>query len=579
VTTPPPRTRPAVLLLGVAVAAAILLPAGADARPTCRGQRADIVGTAGPDAIVAPKHGKQVIVTGEGDDVIVGDRNADVICSGDGNDKIYAGDGKDYVDAGAGDDYVDTGNGRGRDVVRGGDGNDMIVSGAYPDNLFGDAGDDAIFGETGRDVIWGGEGNDWLDGGPGSDHVFGEPGNDTIMGNAGTDYLHGGSANDRIYGEIQDDYLFGDDGNDLLSGDQGSDHIYGGNGDDWMRGGTNEDTYDGGPGSDTISFATVMPPGPGGGITGVKVDLPDGFATTGGRGQDTIQGTENVLGSPYNDELIGVGGTVDGLTGDDHCEGFSQLLACGGQPAQLDIARVELTDGPDPGLIVVGSIGPVNESFAISVMSGGYQVYGTGPFDAEGGCQDLGNRAFCPAPSAPLSFVVAYGGEGDDYLNIGPGFPRTTTVDLDGGNGSDRVEGGDNNDNLYAGESGHDTLMGHAGADALISGPGSDVLLGGLGNDQLVTTTPCDGNIFDGGAGGADVAGFARSYQTGIVARLGGKAVQRGVSNCAPTVVRGNNEVLEGTPLNDVLYARRNTDLLIGRGGKDRCVGGRHWTC
>jgi hypothetical protein len=159
------------------------------------------------------------------------------------------------------------------------------------------------------------------------------------------------------------------------------------------------------------------------------------------------------------------------------------------------------------------------------------------------------------------------------------GFAYTTTVDLDGGNGDDRLEGSDNNDNLYAGEYGRDTLIGNAGGDALISEAGQDLLQGGPGNDQLVTTEPCDGHLFDGGTGAADVAGFGRTYYNAVVARIGGTAVKRGVKGCSPTRIRNDNEVLEGTRFADLLYARRHKDLLIGREGNDRCVGGRHLSC
>ena len=104
------------------------------------------------------------------------------------------------------------------------------------------------------------------------------------------------------------------------------------------------------------------------------------------------------------------------------------------------------------------------------------------------------------------------------------------------------------------------------------------MLEGGPGNDQMVTENPCDGHVFDGGTGAADVAGFGRTYYDAVVARLGGTAVKRGVKNCAPTTI-AKSEVLEGTRFNDILYARRNKDLLIGREGSDKCVGGRHLTC
>jgi len=562
-----------------AVAAALIWAAApSEARVSCGGKRADVVGTEGRDVIVVPSHGQQVIAGKGGNDRIVAKRNHDTICGGDGDDVIVAGQGADKVWGGPGDDVISTG--RGKDRVRGEDDDDSITAGAGGDKLYGDEGDDSIDGDTGKDQIYGGEGDDSINSGPGGDSVYGEGGNDSLQGDAGGDSIHGDSGDDRVYGELQDDHLYGDDGNDLLIGDQGIDHINGGPGSDWMRGGTNQDDYDGGSGSDTVSFATATPPGPTSQVTGVQVDLARGFAKGDG-GQDSIRGTEGVLGSPYNDDLVGTGGGfVDGLLGADDCDGFGQVLGCltGGGTA-ANSTTVLLATGPDPGLIVVPRKGSANETVNVSAGSGGYSVTGSGPIDPRGACDNSGGGAFCPSVGAPLGYVVAFGGDGNDRLGIGPGFPGTTTVDLDGGNGDDRLEGNNNNDNLYAGEFGQDTLIGNSGGDALISEAGKDILIGGPGNDQLVTANPCAGHVFDGGTGAADVAGFGRTYYHAVTARLGGTGVERGVKGCSPTEIRKNNEVLEGTRFNDVLYARRAKDLLIGREGKDRCVGGRHLSC
>ena len=588
----PPRLMPAfvtrqtwgsltILALIAALGLTALMAAASEAKPRCGGLRATIVGGPQNNVIVAPAHGKQVIVGGGGDDKIIAKRNHDTVCGGDGDDMIVAGQGKDRVWGDQGDDTISTG--RGLDMVHGDDGDDTVTAGAGGDRLFGDEGSDTIQGDTGKDRIYGSTEDDSLNGGPGGDTVYGESGNDSLQGDAGGDHLLGGPGNDRAYGELQDDHLDGDDGDDLLIGDQGIDHISGGAGDDWMRGGTNQDLYDGGSDSDTVSFATATPPGPTDAITGVQVDLAKGFAKGDG-GQDTLRKTENVLGSPYDDLLIGLGSEseiADGLYGLDQCTNFSQLATLGClKPSLLsNSATVMMEGGPDPGLIVIPRKGISDERISVSSAPGGYAISSSGKIDPGEGCESAGAAVFCPPSGAPLGYVVAFGGDGNDQLRIGPGFPGTTTVDLDGGNGDDRLEGNNNNDNLYAGEFGHDTLIGNSGGDALISEAGADTLLGGPGNDQLVTTDPCDGHLFDGGTGAADVAGFGRTYDHAVNARLGGSATEQGVKHCSPTRIRPNSEVLEGTRFNDTLYARRNKDLLIGREGNDRCVGGRHLTC
>jgi Ca2+-binding RTX toxin-like protein len=563
-------------LLGAAALLMAAPAADSDGAPRCGGKRATMVGGPGDNRLIAPAKGKQVIVGGGGDDKIVAKRNHDVVCGGDGNDVILAGQGKDRVYAGSGDDVVETG--RGFDKVRGEDGNDRIGAGAGGDRLYGDLGYDQVRGDTGKDRIFGGTENDSLNGGPGGDFVYGESGDDTLQGDSGGDELVAGSGNDRLYGELQDDHMLGGDGDDLMVGDQGIDRMEGESGQDWMRGGTNQDRYLGGPGSDTISFATATPPGPTPEITGVQVDLQEGFAKGDG-GSDTIAGTENVLGSPYADKLTGTGnGQVDGLWGDDECDLFDAQLGCT-NPGFGSRAIVMLEGGPDPGVIVIPQRGAANETISISRTAAGVAVNVSTSLDARQGCQGSGGAALCPDPAVPLGYVAAFGYDGDDNLRIGPGFAYTTTVDLDGGNGDDRLEGNSNNDNLYAGEFGQDVLIGNSGGDALISEAGRDVLQGGPGNDNLVTTSPCDGHSYDGGTGAADVAGFGRTYYRPVVARLGGTGIERGVKNCAPTRIGRNLEVLEGTRFSDILYARRRKDLLIGREGRDRCFGGRHLGC
>lgn len=112
---------------------------GEDQVAACRGRRATIVGTRGPDTLR-------------------GTRGRDVIAAFAGNDRVRALGGRDLVCAG-----------RGRDLVRAGAGNDLV---------FGASGDDKLFGQAGKDRLRGGRGSDRLAGGSGRDSLQGGPGND-----------------------------------------------------------------------------------------------------------------------------------------------------------------------------------------------------------------------------------------------------------------------------------------------------------------------------------------------------------------------------------------------------------------
>src|SRR3954469_17612589 len=93
-------------LLGVA--ALMLAPAMAQAKPTCHGKKATIVLGGGNNKYVAPHngHGNQVVVAGGGNDYISTGKGSDVICGGDGNDRVLGGKGTDHVYGGPGDDLI-----------------------------------------------------------------------------------------------------------------------------------------------------------------------------------------------------------------------------------------------------------------------------------------------------------------------------------------------------------------------------------------------------------------------------------------------------------------------------------------
>ncbi len=498
-----------------AVAAVALLacwlvgPAQADAA-TCGGQKADVVGGGGDNVLKSDKHGVQVIVGGPGDDLIISKRNKDIICGGPGNDRIFSG--------------------------------------------------------TGRDKIYGNAGDDFLDEGPGSGKVYAHAGNDTAIGGGGGERIRGGPGDDRLIGEIQDDKLYGDAGNDVLIGGQGIDKMRGGSGDDWLRGDTNQDKYFGDAGSDTGSWATATPPGPLPTVDGVAVSVAGGSAQ-GDDSQERISGIENVVGSIFGDQLTGAGGgSVRGLGGGDACEGFTTETCpmTVGAPPVIFIAN---PDSPDPGVVVYGGTG--SDNFTITEGGGAINVVGTTAAAGEG-CSGGGGTIVCAQPGAEFGYVLLWGGAGNDTLNVGGGIAVTTGVKGDGGPGDDLLNGGPAADVLFPGETGSDRLIGGPGDDALSGRPGGgDYLIGGPGNDNLATDDACAGHTYDGGPGGADVAGFAQASEgAGVDAKLGGTAVRRGAGACSATKIDGA-EVLEGTRNADILNGNGGADLVVGREGND----------
>lgn len=117
--------------------------------------------------------------------------------------------------------------------------------------------------------------------------------------------LEGGSGNDTLYGDAQENLFRGGAGNDVLFGGAGADKLYGDTGNDFIQGGLGDDMLDGGTGIDTLSYADAT--------GGVRVNIGnasiDGIAANYGAGSgvgtDTVYGFEHIIGSDYNDSLLG----------------------------------------------------------------------------------------------------------------------------------------------------------------------------------------------------------------------------------------------------------------------------------
>ncbi|MGA7397261.1 MAG: hypothetical protein WBW62_07415 [Solirubrobacterales bacterium] len=178
--------------------------------PECKGTPATVMGTKGPDDIVAG----DVTFTGAGNDRIR--KASGIICSGGGRDTISGGGTLIY--SGAGNDVIDV---KTSGKVHAGAGNDHVTTEGSPVTVFGDAGDDRItaVGVTANDTFFGGPGKDYLD------------------GSWGHDRLDGGPGPDRMIGSRDDDRMFGRAGNDILKGGGGTDTLIGGPGRDKLDAG------------------------------------------------------------------------------------------------------------------------------------------------------------------------------------------------------------------------------------------------------------------------------------------------------------------------------------------------------
>ncbi|WP_293970434.1 calcium-binding protein [Sphingomonas sp.] len=140
--------------------------------------------------------------------------------------------------------------------------------------------------------------------------------------------------------------------------------------------------------------------------------------------------------------------------------------------------------------------------------------------------------------SAATGYFYAYGGGGDDTIQVGSGGSR-----------------------LYGG-AGNDTLIGGAGADALYGEEGSDTLHGGGGNDVLDAGYDAAGvvNQLYGDAGNDTLTGG-----------IGDDLLDGGDDNDSLSGGAGNDTLFGGAG-NDTLSGNAGTDQLTGGAGADRFV-------
>ncbi|MEZ5756419.1 MAG: Hint domain-containing protein [Paracoccaceae bacterium] len=397
-------------------------------------------GGAGNDSL-SGGGGADTLAGGAGNDTLIGGTGSDSLLGGDGDDqfRIAPGDGFDTVAGGAGTDTLNmsaftttvtvnlsaegqgsaTGGGgtttfsqievlqtgSGTDSITGSSGSDWIETGAGADTIYGGAGNDRLLGGDGADSLDAGEGDDWLEGGTGADTIYGGGGNDSVQGGDGADSLDGGAGNDRLDGGNDADTLYGGGGADLLSGGAGNDSVDGGTGDDTLSGGAGADTLHGSTGLDIVDYS--------GNTAAISINLQNWTVSGGEADGDFLTGIDGVIGSAFNDTIIGFDGEST-----DPADAYTNMLYGG--------AGADLIDG------LAGSDGLFGGADADTVLGG------------------AGNDTIDGGDGADL----LQGDDGDDQIA--------------GGSGDDRIIGGAGNDTLPGG-AGRDTFV-------LTAGGGSDVI-------------------------------------------------------------------------------------------------------
>ncbi|HZH27708.1 MAG TPA: calcium-binding protein [Azospirillaceae bacterium] len=284
-----------------------------------------------------------------------------------------------------------------------------------------------------------------------------------------------------IRGTTGDDTLTGTVNSEILSGLDGHDTLFGGGG-DWLYGGRGEDLLVSGAGADALYGHLDAAAGDDAMDTasyeasagGVYVNLAERRGRWADAEGDRLSGIERVIGSKYDDHLVGQEAVTPWGTYFDAARYLASnpdLRAAFGTDHARATRHWETTghlEARHGAMMVGGSIlaaGAGNDTVHGGIHND-YLLGGTGNdrLEGQGGHDWL------------------YGEAGSDTLNGGDHGDR-----LYGGTGSDTLDGGSGDDSLYGGSE-SDTLRGGDGVDRIHSGLGSDTVYGGLGNDLFIGT-------------------------------------------------------------------------------------------
>ncbi len=327
----------------------------------------------------------------------------------------------------------------------------------------------------------------------------------------------------------------------------------GGEGNDFLQGTFGNDILNGGNGNDTASFVTAYSTT----AAGLSVDLNiQGAAqNTMVAGMDTLIGIENLIGSQYNDTLIGDANAniIEGGLGNDTLSGGAG----------------------DDTASYAGSTAGVTVSLA---LQGAAQNTGAAGTDTLAEFENLQGSALNDNLSGDATANTVSGGAGDDTLATGGNAGGTVDL-LDGGTGSDtasfadytanvtaRLNGANDGTANIAGAAiatlrGIENLTGGAGNDILIGDDNANVLEGGLGNDVLDGGAGIDTLLFTGTTGVTVNLTALTAQGLGDDTVLGFENVRTGSGADSVTGDAGNNTLFDGGG-NDIYDGAAGADTV-----------------
>jgi Ca2+-binding RTX toxin-like protein len=330
---------------------------------------------------------------------------------------------------------------------------------------------------------------------------------------------------------------------DVIYGYGGSDDIYGLGGPDVIFGGAGADFIDGGTGTDTARYDDSS--------AGVSVFLTTGEGFGGTAEGDSLTSIEDLVGSDYDDYLVGTTGSnsFHGGSGDDVLEGG------GGVDFLYGEGDDDILKGGGGADRLYGGSGIDTADYASSwtgvtvVLFSGFTANGEAEDDVLDSIENITGSAYSDKLWGDNGANVLRGLAGNDKLY--------------GESGTDTLWGGKGHDFLY-GDAGIDTLRGEDGNDSLDGGTSADTMIGGLGNDKYYVDNANDMIMENGGQGSDEV------YTSVSFILPAGADVEL----LAVDGDDGSYLSLTGNDSGQTIIGNSGNNFIDGSGGVDTMVGG-----
>lgn len=521
------------------------------------------------------------------DDVIKGDSNSQTIYGNDGDDVIDGGVGYDYINPGYGndtwiydaadevyeyfDDYDGAGPyGGGIDTIDASTAADpVVIDLSYYqyrgfDNLIGSAEGDALTGSSWDNVIEGGAGADIINGG-GSINLgdtasyAGSPAAVTV--NLGTGTGSGGDAEGDQLSNIN--VVLGSQFGDVLTGDALT---------NFLEGGAGADQLDGGGAGEVPDFASYA-----GSTAGLTVSLADPSLNTGDAAGDSYTNIAGLLGTSFDDVLIG--DAQDNFILDGTLL-YAPYMVFGQGDDWID-------GGAGVDRIMTGA---GNDTVVYDADDG--SIYDEGGRDPVGNYVNTFDTVDASSATSGVTISLEANYNGFDRI-IGSSFADSLT----GSSADDVFEGGPDADSLNGGWGGSDTASYIGSAEAVMVslasiddpdglGAGGDAtgdsftsienLIGSVFDDGLYGNS--DDNVLEGGAGGDVLVGNegldAASYIGSAAAVTVNLGTGTGSGGDATDDTLMLIENLIGSNFDDALTGDAGNNRIEGAGGADDMFGG-----